>query len=65
MCYEGCDLERISGSLFLGINTRQAPPFIELNIGLALNANVSLYAFALCDAIIIIDPSTKTCEVLI
>jgi hypothetical protein len=65
MHYEGIDLERISGSLFSGVNTRQAPPFIELNIGLALDANVSLYGFALCDCIIKIDPATKSCEVLI
>ena len=35
MHFEGLNLERISGSLFSGINTRMSPPFIEMTIATA------------------------------
>jgi len=63
--YEGLNLERISGSLFLGLNTRMAPPFIELQIATATDLTMTCYAFAISDCILKIDPATKTLEVLI
>ena len=65
MHFEGLNLERISGALFSGVNTRMAPPFLELNIATALDVAVTCYAFALSDCILKIDPATKTLEVLL
>ena len=65
MHFEGLNLERISGSLFSGVNTRMAPPFLEMNIATAVDVAVTCYAFALSDCCILkIDPATKTLEVL-
>ena len=63
--YEGLSLERISGSLFSGVNTRMAPPFLEIQIATATDLNMTCYAFAMSDCILKIDPATKTLEVLI
>jgi len=65
MHFEGLNLERISGSLFSGINTRMAPPFLEMNIATATDLAVTCYAFALSDCILRVDPATKTLEVLL
>ena len=65
MHFEGLNLERISGALFSGVNSRMAPPFLELNIATALDVAVTCYAFALSDCILKIDPATKTLEVLL
>jgi hypothetical protein len=64
MNYQGVDLERISGTLFSGINTRQTGVFLECNIGTALTAVNTCYAFGLLDAIIVVDIANKTIEVL-
>jgi hypothetical protein len=63
--YIGFDTERITGSLFSGIDTRFSPPYLECNIGTTLTDNVTCYAFALLDCVIKIDPQQKTCEVLV
>ena len=65
MHFEGLNLERISGALFSGVNTRMAPPFLEMNIATAVDVAVTCYAFALSDCILKIDPATKTLEVLL
>jgi hypothetical protein len=65
MHYEGLNLERISGSLFSGVNTRMAPPFLEIQIATATDLTMTCYAFAMSDVILKIDPATKTLEVLI
>ena len=65
MSYHGFDLERCGGTIFSGINTRMAAPFLELQIATALTDSVTCFAFAMSDCIIKIDPATKTCEVLV
>jgi len=65
MHFEGLNLERISGSLFSGVNTRMAPPFLEMNIASATDLAVTCYAFAMSDCILRVDPTTKTLEVLL
>ena len=65
MNYHGIDLERISGSIFSGTNTRSTGINLELTIGTALTDNVTCYAFALSDVIIKVDPDMKTIECLI
>ena len=59
MHYLGYDLDRMSGTLFSGINTRAAAPFIELNIATAVDTNLTCYAFALSDVILKIDTAIK------
>jgi hypothetical protein len=61
----GFDTERITGSLFSGVDTRFSPPYLECNIATTLTDNVTCYAFALLDCVIKIDPQQKTCEVLV
>ncbi len=65
MHFEGLNLERISGSLFSGVNTRMAPPFLEIQIATATDLTMTCYAFAMSDCILKIDPATKTLDVLI
>ena len=65
MHFERLNLERISGALFSGVNTRMAPPFLEMNIATAVDVAVTCYAFALSDCILRVDPATKTLEVLL
>ena len=65
MHFNGINLERLSGSLFSGVNTRMAPPFIEMTIATATDVSATCYAFALSDCILKIDPATKTLEVLL
>ncbi len=65
MHYEGLNLERISGALFSGVNTRMSPRFLEMNIATAVDVAVTCYAFAMSDCILKIDPATKTLEVLL
>ena len=65
MHYEGLNLERISGALFSGLNTRMSPPFLEMNIATPIDVAVTCYAFAMSDCILKIDPQTKTLEVLL
>ena len=65
MNYHGIDLERISGSIFSGTNTRSTGINLELTIGTALTDNVTCYGFALSDVIIKVDPDMKTIECLI
>ena len=66
MNYHGIDLERISGSIFSGTNTRSTGISLELNIGTSLTEGpVICNAWALSDVILKIDPETKTIECLI
>jgi hypothetical protein len=65
MNYHGIDLERISGSIFSGTNTRSTGINLELTIGTPLTDNTICYGFALSDVIIKVDPDMKTIECLI
>ena len=65
MNYHGIDLERISGGLFSGTNTRATGINMELTIATALTDNVTMYSWALSDVILKIDTQTKQIEVLI
>ena len=57
--YCGYDLEKSSGILFQGVNTRASPPFLNLNIGSALANTVLCSAWGLSDVILEIDTVAK------
>ncbi len=57
--YCGYDLEKSSGILFQGVNTRAQPPFLSLNIGTALPSNVLCNAWGMSDVILEIDTVAK------
>jgi hypothetical protein len=58
--YLGLDLEKSTSVLFSGVNTRSTPPVIEYNLGVATNRSASLYAWALSDIVLEIDPMSKS-----
>ena len=60
MHYLGLDLEKSTSVLFSGVNTRSTPPVIEYNLGVATDATASLYAWALSDLVLEIDPLSKS-----
>jgi hypothetical protein len=59
MHYQGFDLERVSGSLFSGVNTRSAPPYIDVTFGTAMTSTIQSYAWGLSDVVLVIDTTTK------
>jgi hypothetical protein len=59
MHYLGLDLEKSTSVLFSGVNTRSTPPVIEYNLGVATDATASLFAWALSDLVLEIDPLSK------
>jgi hypothetical protein len=60
MHYLGLDLEKSTSVLFSGVNTRSTPPVIEYNLGVATDATASLFAWALSDLVLEIDPLSKS-----
>jgi hypothetical protein len=59
--YCGYDLEKSSGVLFQGVNTRSTPPFVNLFISTATSAGITttLNAWGLSDVILQIDTVSK------
>lgn len=57
--YCGYDLEKSSGILFQGVNTRAQPPFLNLNIGTAIPSTVICQAWGLSDVILQVDTVAK------
>jgi hypothetical protein len=60
MHYLGLDLEKSTSVLFSGVNTRSTPPVIEYILGVQTDATASLYAWALSDLVLEIDPLSKS-----
>jgi hypothetical protein len=64
--FYGYDLEKVGGGvLFSGINTRASPPFLNLFLGSALNANVTCQAWGLSDVVIVIDTNSKSVQAFV
>ena len=59
MSYQGFDFERVSGSLFSGINTRSSPPYIDVTFGVATTSTIQSYGWGLSDVVLCIDTTTK------
>jgi hypothetical protein len=63
--FYGYDLEKVGGVLFSGINTRASPPFLNLFLGSALNANVTTQAWGLSDVVMVVDTGSKSVQAFI
>jgi len=63
--FYGYDLEKSSGVLFSGLNTRASPPFLNLFLGSALSANVTTTAWGLSDVVMVIDTTSKSVQAFI
>jgi hypothetical protein len=61
----GYDLERLGGVMFSGINTRSTPPFLNLNLAVALNATVTCNAWGYSDVILAFDLGSKSVQAFI
>jgi len=57
--FYGYDLEKSSGILFQGINTRAAPPFLNLNLAAATTGAVTCQAWGYSDVVLQIDYESK------
>lgn len=59
MSYMGFDLQRVSGSLFSGVNTRSTPPYVDVNIGNATLAPLTCFSWGMSDVVLVIDVPSK------
>jgi hypothetical protein len=57
--YYGYDLEKSSGILFQGINTRAAPPFLNLHLSAATTGSITCQAWGYSDVVLQIDYESK------
>lgn len=60
--FYGYDLEKAGGILFSGLNTRASPPFLNLFLGSALNANVTTQSWGLSDVVMVVDTVSKSVQ---
>lgn len=63
--FYGYDLEKVGGILFSGLNTRAAPPFLNLFLGSALSASVTCQAWGLSDIVMVVDTNSKSVQAFI
>jgi len=63
--FYGYDLEKAGGILFSGLNTRASPPFLNLFLGSALNANVTTQSWGLSDVVMVVDTVSKSVQAFI
>lgn len=57
--YYGYDLEKVSSTLFSGVNTRASPPFLNLFLGVAAAANITVQSWGLSDVVLVVDTVAK------
>lgn len=65
MHYQGFDIQRCSGSLFSGVNTRSSPPYIDLNLGVASSSTITCYSWGMSDVVLVIDVPSKHVQAFI
>jgi hypothetical protein len=65
MHYLGIDMEKSGGLLFNGVSTRSSPPVANYYINVPLPVNFTSFCFALCDAVLIIDPMSQTIQAFV
>ncbi len=63
--YCGYDVEKCSGILFSGVNTRSSPPFLNLYIQNATPVTSLMTAWAIVDCILEIDVMSKSVVVYV
>src|SRR3984957_9095269 len=65
MAYYGYDLEKSSGVLFQGINTRASPPFLNMTLAQATAQTLIMQAWGLSDVVLVIDTVAKQIQAFI
>jgi hypothetical protein len=65
MAYYGYDLEKSSGILFQGINTRASPPFLNLTLAVSSDASIICNAWGMSDVILVCDTAAKQVQAFI
>ena len=63
--FYGYDLEKVGGILFSGLNTRAAPPFLNLFLGSTLSASVTTQSWGLSDVVMVVDTASKSVQAFI
>jgi len=64
--FYGYDLEKVGGILFSGLNTRAAPPFLNLILGSAISAaSVTCQSWGLSDVVVVVDTNSKSVQAFI
>jgi hypothetical protein len=65
MAYYGYDLEKSSGILFQGVNTRASPPFLNLNLAQATTSTIQCQAFGMSDVVLVVDTISKQVQAFV
>jgi hypothetical protein len=65
MAYYGYDLEKSSGILFQGVNTRASPPFLNLNLAQATTSTIQCTAWGMSDVVLVVDTVAKQIQAFI
>lgn len=63
--YYGYDLEKVSGILLCGINTRSTPPFLNVNFAQATTSTVICQAWGMSDVILAFDIPSRSVQAFI
>ena len=63
--YYGYDLEKVSGILLCGINTRSTPPFVNINFAQATNTTIICQAWGMSDVILAFDIPSRSVQAYI
>jgi hypothetical protein len=63
--FYGYDVEKIGGTMFSGVNTRNSPPFLNLNLLNALTATVTTNCWGYSDVILSFDLASKSVQAFI
>ena len=63
--YYGYDLEKVSGILLCGVNTRSTPPFLNVNFAQATTSTVICQAWGMSDVILSFDIPSRSVQAFI
>ena len=63
--FYGYDLEKSSGVLFQGINTRASPPFLNLFLQSATTTSIICQAWGISDVVLVFDTVAKQIQAFI
>jgi hypothetical protein len=63
--FNGFDIQRCSGSVLSGVNTRSSCPYLELNINTATAATATAFVWAMSDVILVVDVVSKQLQAFI
>jgi hypothetical protein len=63
--YYGYDLEKTSGILLCGVNTRSTPPFLNINFAQAMTSTIICQAWGMSDVILAFDVPSRSVQAFI